>query len=321
MAARVATVAVWQGKCLPPTWEATLIEAKETAARSSQSGAEVLLFPELFACSYDQSLSKKEVYESSRCLQSEELKAVSALAKEFKLCIGFPYPERASEPGSMLVYNSCAVFSAAGEIVANYRKVQLFGDWENSCFEAGCECYDSCFDLPLSSGICIRCGILICFDIEFPEPARCLAMQGGAELLLVPTALGHEKVKETTPCRVLPTRAVENHVFIMYSNFEGSFAQKNGGTAEFCGLSAILAPNAEELARADTTVSDEPKLLTATLKLDCHYDDNIRRNPYLTVASKHWEDGLYRPLASANPTESRGPAREKLAMDALHSST
>lgn len=48
--------------------------------------------------------------------------------------------------------------------------------------------------------------MIICYDVEFPEPMRCLAL-AGAEIVLVPTALGIGPQDCVTPHCVLPTRA------------------------------------------------------------------------------------------------------------------
>jgi predicted amidohydrolase len=63
--------------------------------------------------------------------------------------------------------------------VLNYRKCHLFSGYETDVFSAG----DALMVATLP-GFDIKVGILICFDIEFPEPARQLRLQG-AELLIV----------------------------------------------------------------------------------------------------------------------------------------
>ena len=57
-------------------------------------------------------------------------------------------------------------------------------------------------------------------------------------MILAPTALGYGEQDETVPLRVMPTRAVENHVFVLYANLEGPCAGSRG----FCGRSAVLGP-------------------------------------------------------------------------------
>ena len=61
----------------------------------------------------------------------------------------------------------------------------------------------------------LKVGLLVCFDIEFPEPARCLAL-AGATVLIVPTALGGCGTENVVPACCIPTRAMENHVAVLY---------------------------------------------------------------------------------------------------------
>ena len=74
-------------------------------------------------------------------------------------------------------HNSAVLVGASGRL-ATYRKLHLYYD-EQSWFEPGDEL--PIVDLPFG-----RVGIIICFDLWFPEPARALAL-AGAEIIAVPT--------------------------------------------------------------------------------------------------------------------------------------
>lgn len=99
----------------------------------------------------------------------------------------------------------------------------------------------------------LRIATLICYDAEFAETVRHVAGQG-AELILVPTALGAEWgwVAQT----MMPTRAYENGVFLAYANSAG---QQHG--MAFLGHSLIAAPDGTEAARAGSS----PEILIADL--------------------------------------------------------
>jgi len=303
---RALRAAVWQGPCRTGDGAGSLREVARVVDSARADKVELLLFPELFSCGYSDSFS---------LLQLQDLRSVGAIARESGVCIAFPYAERVAPSDadtSPTIYNSCAVFDAYGALAWNYRKVNLWGAWEQSVFEPGAPDQLQCFDLRLASGLVVRCGALICYDVESPEPARCLAL-AGAELLLVPTALGHGELQEVTPLRVLPTRALENHVFVMYSNFEGSASQGDEGNKtsrlvpSFCGRSAILAPNGQELARARE--HEGGKLLTATLRLEA-FAASVARNPYLSERANRWRSGHYAALSQGSD-ESRGIKRER----------
>jgi predicted amidohydrolase len=77
-----------------------------------------------------------------------------------------------------LVYNSAAVVGGGG-VLAVYRKIHLW-DKEKLVFTPGLS-RPPVVDTPIG-----RLGVMICFDLEFPEMARTLAL-GGAELIVVPT--------------------------------------------------------------------------------------------------------------------------------------
>ena len=85
-------------------------------------------------------------------------------------------------------------------------------------------------------------GMLICYDVEFPENARQLAL-AGADLIAAPTAnmIPYDVVATT----IVPARAFENQVYVAYANYCG-----REGEIEYCGLSCVASPDGTEVARA-----------------------------------------------------------------------
>jgi predicted amidohydrolase len=88
----------------------------------------------------------------------------------------------------------------------------------------------------------VRIGLLICYDIEFPETVRALAL-AGADLVLVPTAQmePHHIVQR----KMIGVRAFENRLFIAYANCCGC-----EGELHYYGESAVCGPEGGDLARA-----------------------------------------------------------------------
>jgi 5-aminopentanamidase len=167
---------------------------------------------------------------------------MSALAVKHKTAIAFGYPERSDEA----IYNSAACINAAGEIVANQRKLSLPPGSEASYFTPG----DS-LDLFDLGGL--RCCILICYDAEHPETVRAAA-EAGAQLIIVPTAL--VDAWPTVTWQMMPTRAFENGVWLIYANHAG---QENG--MNYLGASCIVAPDGTDAARA----GDKQELIQAEI--------------------------------------------------------
>jgi len=98
-----------------------------------------------------------------------------------------------------------------------------------------------------------RIGMLICYDLRFPEPARCLALEG-ADMIVVPT--NWPEGADTSPDFIAPARAVENRVFLIAVNRAGT----ERGTS-FIGKSQIVDPSGRRLAMAQTT---DETVITAT---------------------------------------------------------
>jgi predicted amidohydrolase len=145
--------------------------------------------------------------------------------------------------------------AADGQRLANYRKTHLFGGIDRAQFSPGAQA-PAVFEW---NGW--KLGLLICYDIEFPEPARGLALQG-ADAILVPTAnmIAFDEVQRV----LLPARALENRVFLAYANACGQEGETTyGGQSTVCGpMGAVLAQGGrdEELLFASLSRGD---LLTA----------------------------------------------------------
>jgi predicted amidohydrolase len=107
------------------------------------------------------------------------------------------------------VYNTAAAFSAAGDLVAAYRKLHLFdalGQRESDLVAPG-------DDVVVTSLAGVTVGLQICYDIRFPELTRALAI-GGASLVTVSAAWQAGLFKEEHWVTLLRARAIENTVWI-----------------------------------------------------------------------------------------------------------
>lgn len=103
-----------------------------------------------------------------------------------------------------IVYNTAVLLGRRGEIVGTYRKTHL--PYEE--VEAGLTPGDAYPVFPTDFG---TVGLLICWDLQFPEAARALALQG-AEMILLPIWGGSEVLARA--------RAIENHVFLVTSGYD-----------------------------------------------------------------------------------------------------
>jgi len=146
------------------------------------------------------------------------------------------------------IFNSAVIFEA-GRVPKVYRKTHLPFMGLDRFATPGAE-------LPiyeLASGV--KLGILICFDMRFPEAARSLALKG-ADILLIPT--NWPEGAEVSADHICIARAAESRVFVMAANRVGV---ENGFT--FLGRSKIIHPTGKILAQAGS----EPVTILAELDL------------------------------------------------------
>lgn len=226
-------LAIWQGAGEDP-----LDELARAAERAAGEGAGLLVCPEGFLTGYHRP-----------GLGAAELSGVPALlarAGEIAARHGLPLlvGSHVAEEGA--VRNAAVAFDASGVEIGRYRKRALFGDWEKRTFHAG--------DAPLRFEVGgLKIGVLICYDVEFPELVRAEA-RAGVELIAVPTALmaPWERVSRV----LVPARALENQLFVAYANRTGEEAGLS-----YTGLSRICGPGGDTLAEA----ADAPALIFADL--------------------------------------------------------
>jgi predicted amidohydrolase len=211
----------------------------QTAAAAANQQANFLILPELFLTGYNLG---DEIKRLAQPRTGKILQQAAQIARQYQLAILLGYAE--SDQG--VFYNSALLIDSTGNLVGNYRKIHLFGDQEKRLFQPGHQ-----WLLHTIAGL--KVGVLICYDIEFPEAVRTLALQG-AELIAVPTAITHPYT--SIPNLVIPTRALENQVFVAYVNRIGKELD-----LEYFGLSRVIGPDGSTLAVAGT----EETLLTTEL--------------------------------------------------------
>lgn len=238
------------------------------AEQLAQQSLDVLVCPELFMSGYAVGDALPKLAEPLGDSANEGIfsgafaGAISKLARQTNTAIVYGFPER---DGAAL-YNSAACIGADGKLVANHRKLLLPPGFEAEYFTRGSGL--TLFDL---GGL--RCAILICYDAEFPETVRAAA-QAGAQVVIVPTALNDAWAVVAE--QVMPTRAFENGVWLLYANHAGT----EGGIS-YSGGSCIASPDGSDAARAGA----EECLITAELGTE-QVEVSQARLPYLEGVKK-----------------------------------
>jgi predicted amidohydrolase len=223
-------LALYQGPGRINDVEGGFTHMAELAGRAKAGGAVLLLLPEMYLSGYNIGLTNATT--AAITADDAGMARARGIARSNDIGLAFGYPEKVGDD----VANSVILIGPDGEILLNYRKSHLFGDTDRGMFKS----IGSEFSLAEFGGF--KIGLLICYDIEFPEPARLLALMG-ADVILVPTA--QMEPYDQVANHVIPARAYENQVFLAYANHTGSDDGFN-----YIGLSSICGPDGAVLAAA-----------------------------------------------------------------------
>jgi (R)-amidase len=145
-----------------------------------------------------------------------------------------------AEADGQRFFNTALLIDESGEIRLKYRKCHLYLS-DRGVFEPG-------DDFPVCEWHGMRVGMLICFDIEFPEVARVLALSG-ADLIVVPD--GNMDFSAAVHRQVIPVRALENQLHIVMANRVGqgdnyTFGGESQAADPFGVCLGLASPQTEE---------------------------------------------------------------------------
>lgn len=210
--------------------EANLVKIEAAAKEAAAKGAALLIAPELALTGYGAAEKFPDLATPAHGPVTDRL---SEIAARQGLAIVAGFAEKTFEN----TFNSAFFTDGKGQ-TAVYRKCNLYGPYERQWFSQE----DRRQVLVTHEGL--RLGFLICYDVEFPENVRQLA-KGGADLVVVPTALPTGWSGAFIAEHMIPVRAFENQVFVAYINHSGS-----DSLFSYAGLSRIAAPDGKLIAEA-----------------------------------------------------------------------
>jgi 5-aminopentanamidase len=221
-------------------------------ARAADAGARLAVFPECTLTGYF--LTRAEAERVAETAFGPRSRALQTACARYRLIAAVGTIERA-EDGSL--YNAALLVGPEG-LLAVYRKTHLLCLGVDRFLSRGPQPPRV---VPTDQG---RLGLLICYDLRFPEPMRALALDG-AQVILLPTAWPASAV--FYPDFLARARALENGVYLVAANRAG---EERG--QPFLGRSLIVGPDGEVLAEAR---GDEETMLVA--EVDPSHSDAKRR--------------------------------------------
>ena len=239
-------------------WEENIVAVRRLSVRAAEAGVNLLGFHELASTIYPPFKEDPELFNLAEPDTGPSVEAARAIARECALVMVYPFFE--NDNGRH--YNSAIVFGPKGETLTKFRKASipysrlLPGASEAWYFRPG-DLGFPVVDTPFG----VRLGLIICYDRNLPEPARCVALNG-ADIMFVPVTT----VPVTHPWweLLLRARAVENVMFVAAPSRVG---EDRGGApgAFYYGESLIIDPRGDVIAHASATDED---LVWADLDLD-----------------------------------------------------
>ncbi len=198
--------------------------------------ADLYVFGELSLTGY---ICREEIFSLAESKEGESIKELQKISKE-KNCgiiFGMPIEERKG-----VVYNSAVLVEQEKINIYNKNFLANFGPFEEKFY------YKEGEDAPVFDTSHGKIGLCICYDIFFPELIKAFALKG-ADLIVCISA--SPTISKEYFEKVLPARAIENTVFMAYSNLVG---EEEGLT--FWGGSQIYDAKGNLIAKAEEYKED-----------------------------------------------------------------
>lgn len=211
------------------------------------TNADLIIFPELFNTGYyPENYEKSDISPILRASENSDAVIVAGTA----------------EIDKNNLYNTAFVIHR-GRILGKHRKTKLFPlTHEIEVFKAGNEIE------VIETPIC-KLGIVICYELRFPEITRRLVRQG-AKIIAIPAVFPRERIDHWKV--LLRARAIENQVYVVGANCVG----------EFCGGNSMII---DPLGRVLAEIGSDEGIVSA--EIDLSFVDEVRRKfPFLDFKSQ-----------------------------------
>jgi deaminated glutathione amidase len=223
---------------------ANLAQARALLDRAAAAGADLALLPE-----YTDYLGPADRAPKPEPVDGEYASFFASAARELGMWVAAgSFHEAGPDPGRS--YNTSLLFDRGGTLAAAYRKVHLYDveipgrvSFRESRTIAPGE------DTVVVDVEGVRLGLSICYDLRFPELYRRLSVDGGAQVLLVPSAFMLHTGRDHWEV-LLRARAIENQCFVLAA---GQIGDHEPGRTCF-GRSMVIDPWGVVLAQAPDVV-------------------------------------------------------------------
>jgi predicted amidohydrolase len=271
---REVTIAVVQMKPVLGEPEENLVKMSEQISKiAGQQKVDLIVFPELISSGSELGLRFTEL---AQRIPGPTVNLIAQRANDYGVYIAFGMVSK--EKVESVLYNSAVLVGPDGELVETYNKIHLRGE-ERMAFREG-------FKLAVAETDIGNIGLMLGYDLAYPEVARALALEG-ADIVCAMANWEASNVDEWKT--YLRARAYENSFYVAGANRVGEDV-----TLTFGGQSMIIGPRGDIFACVDDI--DEkgaPKDGHAVAKVDL---DEVRktREEYQFIQTR--QPAVYRSI-------------------------
>ena len=196
-------------------------------SHATRKSSALCAFPEFMMCYTSSSQSPTELANIAEKTSGEFVSSISEAAKQNSIQVVGTLYEKSPKPNR--VYDTSFIINKKGTVISTYRKIHLYnalGFKESTKFSPG-----SSISKPVKTSVG-KMGMMICYDLRFPEISRILA-SSGSEVLVIPSAWVKGKMKEEHWLTINKTRAIENGCYVISPDQTGNI---------YCGRSLVVDP-------------------------------------------------------------------------------
>lgn len=222
-----------------------LMKACQYIKKAAQAGADMILLPETFMAfiATGSKINRSDIAEPLNGTFVQGLMQAAKASAIYVVC-GI-YQQSDDESGK--VWNTSVMINRAGELIHHYQKTHLYDAFsyqESRHIIAG---NNPLTPVDTEFG---KIGLLVCYELRFPEVARQLTL-AGADLLLVPAAWVHGPLKEEHYQTLIKARALENTVPVCACDQTGNIYSGRSLVCDAMGVVIASAGYEERLLLAE----------------------------------------------------------------------
>ncbi len=207
--------------------ETNLEKIIDYISKAAQNKAVLVAVPEFMMFYTNSSQTPKQLASFAESINGDFVNTIAKTAKENHIEVIGSFYEKSTKKDR--VFDTSFVIDKSGKVISTYRKIHLYdalGFRESDKMTSG-----SKITKPVKTSIG-KVGMMICYDLRFPEMSRSLAISG-SEILVAPSAWVKGDMKEEHWLTINKTRAIENGCYVVAPDQVGNI---------YCGRSVVVDP-------------------------------------------------------------------------------